>query len=320
MNHIAHSTSTQPALSAAEGERAGERFLYIIAGPTAVGKTAIAIELAQRLNTAIVSADSRQCYKEMTIGTAKPSPAELHTVKHYFIDEYPVTTHLTAADYESIALSHLDEIFTTRNTAVVCGGTGLYIKALCDGLDEMPPVHPATVKKIEDDYDQHGLEWLQEAVRKEDPAFYSSGEIQNPARMLRALSFIRSTGHSITLYRKQQKKQRPFHIIKVGLELPREQLYARINTRVDQMMEHGLLAEVEKLYPQRDLKNLQSVGYSELFDYIGGKCTLPEAVDKIKQHTRNYAKRQMTWFKKDAEINWVPADDKDVVEKILAMQ
>lgn len=271
------------------------------------------------MGTAIVSADSRQCYKEMTVGTAKPTEAELRTVKHYFIDEFPVTTSLTAADYEALALKYLDEIFTTHDTAVVCGGTGLYIKALCEGLDEMPETDSNIVMQTEQEYSLHGLPWLQEAVKKEDPEFYKQGEIQNPARMLRALSFVRSTGESIVHFKTQTKKVRPFKIIKVGIELPREVLYDRINKRVEQMMQEGLLAEVEKLLRYRQLKNLQTVGYSELFDYLEGKCTLQEAVEKIKQHTRNYAKRQMTWFKKDKEINWLRADDKDVPEKILLL-
>ena len=271
------------------------------------------------MGTAIVSADSRQCYKEMTVGTAKPTEAELRTVKHYFIDEFPVTTSLTAADYEALALKYLDEIFTTHDTAVVCGGTGLYIKALCEGLDEMPETDSNIVMQTEQEYSLHGLPWLQEAVREEDPEFYRQGEIQNPARMLRALSFVRSTGESIVHFKTQTKKVRPFKIIKVGIELPREVLYDRINKRVEQMMQEGLLAEVEKLLRYRQLKNLQTVGYSELFDYLEGKCTLQEAVEKIKQHTRNYAKRQMTWFKKDKEINWLRADDKDVPEKILLL-
>ena len=294
--------------------------IYVIAGPTAVGKTAIAISLAQQLGTCIVSADSRQCYREMTIGTAKPSPEELQTVKHYFIDEFPVTASLTAADYEELALQCLEEIFTTHNTAVVCGGTGLYIKALCDGLDEMPETDSGIVMQVEQAYMQHGLAWLQQAVSAEDPEFYKQGEIQNPARMLRALSFIRSSGRSIVHYKTQTKKVRPFQIIKVGLELPRELLYARINQRVDVMLDHGLLTEVEKLYQYRQLKNLQTVGYSELFDYLDGKYSLPEAVEKIKQHTRNYAKRQLTWFKKDTEITWFRADDAEVVKKILQLK
>ncbi len=256
----------------------------------------------------------------MSIGTAKPSAAELKAVKHYFIDEFPVTKALTAADYESLSLKYLDEIFANHNAAVVCGGTGLYIQALCDGLDEMPQTDSNIVTQTEQAYAQYGMEWLQQAVLQEDPEFYRQGEIQNPARMLRALSFIRSTGKSITQYKTQTKKTRPFKIIKAGLELPRELLYARINDRVDSMMEHGLLAEVENLLEYRHLKNLQTVGYSELFDFIDGKYSLQQAVEKIKQHTRNYAKRQMTWFKKDGEINWFRAGEEGLVEKILSLK
>lgn len=294
--------------------------VYIIAGPTAVGKTAIAISLAQRLGTEIVSADSRQCYQGMTIGTAQPSAEELAAVKHYFIDEFPVTTALSAADYETLALQYLDTIFKAHNTAVVCGGTGLYLKALCEGLDEMPETDEAIANELEEAYKANGLLWLQEAVAKEDPEFYRQAEIHNPSRLLRALAFIRTTGKSIVHYRTQSKKQRPFDIVKIGLELPREILYDRINRRVDLMMQEGLLQEVEKLFPQRSLKNLQTVGYAELFDYLEGKCTLPEAVDKIKQHTRNYAKRQMTWFKKDKDMHWLRSDDANVVEKIVNLE
>lgn len=283
-----------------------------------MGKTAVAIELACRLGTSIISADSRQCYREMSIGTARPSSEELRRVKHYFIDEFPVTQLLSAADFETLALKYLDEIFATHIAAVVCGGTGLYIKALCEGLDEMPETDPVIVRQITDEYKLRGFEWLQQAVKKEDSEFYGQGEINNPARMLRALTFIRTTGDSIVRYRTGARKQRQFRIIKAGLELPREELYRRINERVDLMMAHGLLTEVEQLYPKRELKNLQTVGYSELFDFLDGKCTLAEAVDKIKQHTRNYAKRQMTWFKKDKEITWFDAREQDVVERILS--
>ena len=289
----------------------------MIAGPTAVGKTGIAIDVAQRLGTAIISADSRQCYREMAIGTAKPTPEQLRLVKHYFIDEFPITQSVSAADFESLALKYLDEIFKTNVTAVVCGGTGLYIKALCEGLDEMPGTNEAVVNATEAEYKKHGIAWLQKTLEQEDAEFYKQGEIQNPARMLRALSFIRSTGTSITDHRTNTRKKRPFQIIKAGLELPREQLYARINERVDMMIAQGLLAEVEQLLPYRHLKNLQTVGYAELFEHLTGKCTLEEAVEKIKQHSRNYAKRQMTWFKKDKEITWFNAADENVAEQIL---
>lgn len=292
---------------------------YIIAGPTAVGKTAIAIALAKRLDTAIVSADSRQCYREMSVGTAKPSEEELREVKHHFIDTHSVTTALDAADYETLALGYLQEIFANHDAAVVCGGTGLYIKALCEGLDAMPAVSDEIVRDVNNEYETRGLQWLQHAVMEEDPDFYKEGEIKNPARLLRALIFKRSVGESIINYRTGEKKKRDFRIVRVGLELPREVLYERINMRVDKMMADGLLDEVRNLYSLRHLKNLQTVGYSELFEHIEGLYTLQEAVDKIKQNTRHYAKRQMTWFRKDKEMHWLQADDPEVVDKILVL-
>lgn len=294
--------------------------VYIIAGPTAVGKTGLAIQLAKSLDTSIISADSRQCYKEMSIGTAKPAASELAEVKHYFIDEFPVTEPLTAADYETLALRYLAEIFQAHDTAVICGGTGLYIKAFTEGLDNMPEVNPEIAAEVNEDYSIQGLGWLQKAVRDEDPEFYAQGEVKNPARLIRALIFKRSTGDSIIHFRTGEKKQRPFNIIKIGLELPREELYDRINKRVDIMMEEGLLEEVKKLYPLRHLKNLQTVGYAELFEHLEGKITLEEAVNKIKQNTRNYAKRQLTWFKKDKEFHWFSAGQPQLAEKILALK
>lgn len=289
--------------------------VYIIAGPTAVGKTSIAIQLAQHLGTEIISADSRQCYKEMSIGTAKPTKEELAAVHHYFIDSHRITEHLTTADFERLALEYLDKIFERTNTAVVCGGTGLYIKALCEGIDEMPDVDNTIKATVQQEFENKGIEWLQETIRQEDPEFYQQGEMQNPVRMLRALIFIRSTGNSITTYQTGQKKERPFNIVKIALELPREILYERINQRVDLMMQQGLLEEAKALYPQKHLKNLQTVGYQELFEYMDGNCTLDEAIDKIKQHSRNYAKRQLTWFRKDKAFKWVRADE-DVLSQL----
>ncbi|RYD55126.1 MAG: tRNA (adenosine(37)-N6)-dimethylallyltransferase MiaA [Sphingobacteriales bacterium] len=295
------------------------RVVYVIAGPTAVGKTAIAIALAKRLGTEIVSADSRQCYREMTIGTAKPSVEELTEVKHHFIDEFPVTKSLTAADYETLALGYLNDIFKTNNTAVVCGGTGLYIKALCDGLDEMPAMDEQIVAEVNEQYQLNGLHWLQRAILEEDPIFHQQGEMQNPARLIRALIFKRSTDESIIDFRTGARKPRNFKTVKIALELPREELYHRINRRVDKMMQEGLLEEVKALYPLKQLKNLQTVGYTELFDHLDGKMTLEESVEKIKQHTRNYAKRQFTWFKKDKAFHWFHPTEKDLVEKIISL-
>ena len=293
--------------------------MYIIAGPTAVGKTAIAIQLAQRLGTSVISADSRQCYREMTIGTAKPSREELAAVPHYFINSHSVTEHLSTADFERLALGYLDDIFKTTNSAVVCGGTGLYIKSLCEGIDEMPEVDKYIEQQVNEQYKQQGIAWLQQALQQEDPEFYNTGEVQNPVRLLRALIFKRSTDSSITQYRTGVKKERPFNIVKMALELPREVLYDRINQRVDIMMADGLLKEAEVLYDMRHIKNLQTVGYSELFEYMDGNCTLPEAINKIKQHSRNYAKRQLTWFRKDKEFMWMNPNDEGILDKIISL-
>lgn len=295
-----------------------DKTVYVIAGPTAVGKTAIAIALAEKLGTSIVSADSRQCYREMTIGTAKPTPEELWRVPHYFINSHSVTEELNAADYEELALGYLSEIFQKKDTAVVCGGTGLYIKALCEGIDQMPNVDKQVEKDIDQQYRQKGLAWLQEAVQQEDSEFYKIAETENHVRLIRALAFIRATGASITNYRTGVKKERPFRIVKIALDMPREVLYDRINRRVDIMMEQGQLEEARALYPQKKMKNLQTVGYSELFDYMDGKYTLEQAIDKIKQHSRNYAKRQLTWFRKDKEYRWLDAREENIIDKILS--
>jgi tRNA dimethylallyltransferase len=255
----------------------------------------------------------------MSIGTAKPARADMEGVQHYFIDEFSVADQLSAADFEQLGEQYLQEIFAVKDTAVVCGGTGLYIKALCEGLDQMPQVAPATVDALQREFEERGLAWLQQAVAAEDPEFYAGAETSNPARLLRALAFRRSTGESITRYKSGAPKQRPYSIIKTALELPRELLYERINTRVDRMMAEGLLDEVKTLYPLRQLKALNTVGYSELFDYLDHRCTLEEAVGKIKQHTRNYAKRQLTWFRNDPVYKWFSAADPALVRKLLAL-
>lgn len=292
--------------------------LVVIAGPTAVGKTDIAIRLAQALQTAIISADSRQCYQGMAIGTAQPTVAQRQLVPHYFVDSFPVTQELTAADFEGLALGYLNEIFKERDTAIACGGTGLYLKALTEGLDDMPAADSAINAAVQEAYSEQGLSWLQQQVAEEDPLFYEQGEQQNPARLLRALIFKRSTGQSILQFRTGIRKERPFRILKLGLELPREVLYDRINRRVDEMMAAGFPEEARQLFPRRHLKNLQTVGYTELFDYLEGKISLDAATTLIRQHTRNYAKRQMTWFRKDSELTWFRADDPEVVHQMLA--
>lgn len=291
--------------------------LIVIAGPTAVGKTAVAIQVAQHFDTDIISADSRQCYREMSIGTAKPDAGELARVPHYFIDSHSITEALNAADYERLALDYAAGILRQHDTAVVCGGTGLYIKALCEGIDEMPESDRAIEQTLQAEADERGISWLQEQVQREDPEFYTAAEQQNPARLIRALAFKRTTGQSIMQYRSGRIKERPFRIIKIALELPRELLYERINQRVDQMVDAGLLDEVRGLYPQRQLKNLQTVGYSELFDWLDGHISLEKGIELVKQHSRNYAKRQLTWFRKDKDYQWfAPSDTAGIIRYI----
>ena len=292
-----------------------DRTVIIIVGPTAVGKTAAAVRLAQQISTSIISADSRQCFKELDIGVAKPSPEELSAVHHYFINSHSINEDVTAATFEGLALQWTEDIFRQQEAsgksarAVMVGGTGLYIKAFTEGLDTIPPIDPDVRTKIQDMYGQHGLEWLQEQIKITDPAFFHTGEIMNPQRLMRALEVRQSTGQSILFFRGQQRAQRPFQIKKIGLSLPKDLLHQRIGQRVDQMMEAGLLREAKALLPYRSLNALATVGYSELFDHLDGKLTLQEAVENIKMNTRRYAKRQMTWFRRDPTVEWVDASD-----------
>ena len=278
------------------------KICVIIAGPTAVGKTAAAIEVARHFNTEIISADSRQCFKEMDIGVAKPSPEELKQVHHYFINTHSIHDNVNAAVFEQYALNAIDNIFQQHDVAIVTGGTGLYIKAFCEGLDDMPPLSPDIRTAIQEQYQQHGLAWLQQQVQEQDPLYYATGEIQNPQRLMRALEVKQATGQSIRTFQQQKKVTRSFKIIKLGLELPKPELQARINARVDGMMKQGLKAEAERLFPFSQLNALQTVGYKEFFDYFNGEEGDP--VEKIKVNTRHYAKRQMTWFRKDSEYHW----------------
>jgi tRNA dimethylallyltransferase len=281
----------------------------IILGPTAVGKTTAAIQLAQQLQTKIISADSRQCFKELNIGVAKPTDEELQSVHHYFINSHSIHENINAALFERLALQYAEEIFKENDKSVIVGGTGLYIKAFCEGLDEIPAIDKNIREQIQKEYTQHGFSWLQEEIKKHDTEFYSAGEILNPQRIMRALEVKLSTGKSILSYHSTEKKQREFKIIKVGLQLPKEELYRNINTRTEQMIEKGLVKEVEQLQNFKNLNALKTVGYTELFDYLDNKISLDNAIELIKKNTRHYAKRQMTWFKKDESIRWISPND-----------
>ena len=292
----------------AQTDNMSEKTCIIIAGPTAVGKTAVAIDIARHFATDIISADSRQCFKEMSIGVAKPSPEELQLVHHYFINSHSINDEVNAVVFEQYALQAVQEIFKQHDIAVITGGTGLYIKAFCEGLDDMPPVSPMIRQQITQQYEQQGIAWLQQQVQQQDPLYYSTGEIQNPQRLIRALEVKQATGESIRTYQQGRKVTRPFNVIKYGIELPKPELHARINARVDIMINQGLVKEVENLLPYKQVNALQTVGYTEIFEYLEGTISLPLAIEKIKTNTRQYAKRQMTWFKKDASIQWFSAE------------
>ena len=281
-----------------------EKTVVIICGPTAVGKTALAIQLATHFNTEIISADSRQCFKELNIGVAKPSATELRQVQHYFINSHSIHNDVNAVTFEQYALEAAATIFKKSNIAIMVGGTGLYIKAFCEGLDNIPTIPEEVRTSISKQYQNLGLTWLQEQVQTKDPQFWKTAEQQNPQRLLRALEVWEATGHSITSFRTGSKNERPFNILKIGLELPREVLYQRINERVDVMMQDGLLQEVENLIPFQQLNALQTVGYKEFFAYFNHQTTKEQAIEALKKNTRHYAKRQMTWFKKDESVEW----------------
>ena len=285
--------------------------LIVIAGPTASGKTDVAIEIAQHYQTEILSADSRQCYREMNIGVAKPSTEELSWVKHHFINSHSIFDEVNAGVYEQYALNILNTIFRKNNVAVLAGGTGLYIDALLNGIDEMPQIPDLIRKNIADKYQQFGLEWLQQQLKEKDATIFKTIDKQNTQRLMRALEVVEATGKSITEFRKNEKVARPFDTIKIALGWDRETLYQRINTRVDRMMQQGLPEEVETLLPYQHLNALQTVGYKELFDYYNNKCSLEFAIEEIKKNTRRYAKRQITWFKNKDDFMWITSISKE---------
>lgn len=294
--------------------------VVVLAGPTASGKTALAIRIAQQLGTEIISADSRQCYRELSIGTAKPTPDELAAVPHYFINSHSITEEVNAATYEQLALQYAADIFTRHSVAIVTGGTGLYIRAFLEGMDQMPAIPPDVRAAIREQYEANGLSWLQETLRHRDPAFYATAEIMNPQRLLRALEILEATGQSIATFRTSTPQQRDFNIIRVGIQLPKELLHERIHQRVDMMMNAGLVEEVRSVAAFRHHNALQTVGYAEIFDHLDGKISLPEAVDAIKTHTRQYAKRQMTWFRRDAAMQWFDAREGDTAMDWITQQ
>ena len=294
-----------------------QRTVIIISGPTAVGKTSVAIQLAKHFHTEIISADSRQCFKELNIGVARPSKEELADVPHYFIASHSIQEKVDAIVFENYALKKADELFQKHNIVIMVGGTGLYIKAFCEGMDEMPEVPDAIRQHVIKNYEANGIEWLQEQIKEKDAEFYATGEIKNPRRMMRALEIKETTGKSILELRSGSKVKRDFNIIKIGLELPKEELHRNIYARVDKMIGAGLVEEVRSLHAFKNLNALQTVGYTEVFDFVEGKISWEKAIDNIKTNTRQYAKRQMTWFKKDKEIRWFHPEEIDGIQKSI---
>jgi len=294
-----------------------QKTLVFVVGPTAVGKTALAIKLAQYFNTSIISADSRQFYKEMNIGTAKPNQDELSQAPHYFINSHSIAEDYTAGDFEREALSQLSELFTDTNLVVAVGGSGLFVRALCEGLDDLPKAPDEIRESLNEVFRDQGLEPLKKRLMEIDPDYYAKADIDNPQRVIRAIEVFEASGKPISFYMKKQMTERPFQVITVGLNTDRAMLYARINARVDKMMEDGLLEEVKSLAAYKDKPALLTVGYAELFDYLDGKISIEDAVAKIKQNSRRYAKRQITWFKKYGDTKWFePQQEAEIINYI----
>jgi len=278
--------------------------IIIIVGPTAIGKTGLSIELANALNTEIISCDSRQFYRELKIGSAPPNAKELAAAKHHFIHHLSVTEDYNAREFEINAIAKIKELHKTKDTIIVVGGSGLYVDAICKGFDKMPEIPNQIRIQLNEKLNDQGLVWLQDEVKEVDPNFYATCDQQNPQRLLRALEVFIATGKPFSFYKSAKAKHRPFEIIKIGLTTERKIIYKRINTRVDKMLENGLLEEVESLIAFQQKNALQTVGYKEIFSFYNNNCTLEKAVENIKQNTRRFAKRQLTWFRKDKDTTW----------------
>lgn len=277
----------------------------------------MAICLATHFKTVIISADSRQCYKEMSIGTAKPDQFEREAITHYFIDSHQITDDFSAGDFEREALALLKKLFATYDQIVLVGGSGLFVDALCHGLDDLPKAAPGIREKWNDHFKTEGLVFLQKELQKVDPDYFEKVDTQNPQRLIRALEVFESTGLPFSHYRQNIKKERPFDIVKIGLEMDRDHLYQRINDRVEDMIAAGLVEEVQSLLPYQNYSALRTVGYAEIFDFLADKWNLDTAIDKVKQNTRRYAKRQLTWFKKDPQTAWFHPDQKSEILAFL---
>ncbi|KAA6315579.1 tRNA dimethylallyltransferase [termite gut metagenome] len=291
--------------------------LVVITGPTGAGKTELAIRIAERFNTCILSADSRQLYADLKIGTAAPTSDQLKRVPHYFVGTLQLTGYYSAAQYEADVLSLLEELFLKKDVALLVGGSMMYVDAVCKGIDEIPTIDAETRELMSRKYEAEGMERLCAELKLLDPSYYKVVELKNPKRIIHALEICYMTGKTYTSFRNRQERQRPFNILKIGLIRNREELYERINRRVDAMMQHGLLEEAKAVYPYRRLNSLNTVGYKELFRYFDGEWELPFAVEKIKQNSRIYSRKQVTWFKHDEQIQWFHPEQEREIEEYL---
>ncbi|MBS4071939.1 MAG: tRNA (adenosine(37)-N6)-dimethylallyltransferase MiaA [Algoriphagus sp.] len=297
----------------------GQRFLILVVGPTGVGKTDLCLKLAKKFHTQIISCDSRQFYREMTLGTAKPSPAELAEVPHHLINSLSIEEDYDVRKFEQDAISILDQLYQTHQVVIMTGGSGLFADTVVKGLDDIPDVDPEIRQEIIKEFEEKGLEWLQQEVEKVDPEYFELVDRQNPQRLMRALEVGRGTGLKFSSFRVKKKVERPFKTIKIGLYRDREELYQRIDLRMEQMIEAGLFDEADALFGKRKLNALQTVGYSEIFGYLEGKYDREEAVRLLKRNSRRYAKRQLTWFRRDPEIQWFqPAQENEMIALIEA--
>ena len=291
--------------------------LIVVVGPTGSGKSALAVTLAQHYCAPIISTDSRQLYRGMAIGTAQPTAEELAAAKHYFIADREVEDDFNCGRYEVEALELLERLFAENEYVVAVGGSGLYIQALCDGMDNLPEADDAVREQLKSRLESDGLEALAEELRRLDPAYAEEVDICNPARVMRALEVCLTTGRPYSEQRSGSRAERPFNIVKVGTDMPREELYDRINRRVDMMVADGLIEEARAMYPKRHLNALQTVGYREVFEYFDGKCSLEEAIELVKRNSRRYAKRQMTWFRRDERVGWFSPKEVDKIVKFI---
>lgn len=289
--------------------------LIVILGPTGVGKTELSLEIAQHLECPIISSDSRQIYKGLSIGTDAPTEEQLQRVKHYFVSKLSIEEYFSASQFEDEAIELLSTLHKTHNAVVMSGGSMMYIDAVCKGIDYLPTIDKTLRKELMELYEREGIDPIRMQLKMRDPLFYDQVDLKNPKRVMHALEVCIMTGKPYSSFRTESVKGRPFEMVRIGLMRPREELYARINARVDQMIERGLVEEARSFYPHKHLNSLNTVGYKELFMHFDGDCTLEFAIDKIKQHSRNYARKQLSWFNRSDDIHWIDLSDETVNAK-----